>query len=67
MDDIDPIAVALAKGADLTADDVRDIEVALALMPIDAAHEAAPWAWEGVAQIVNAPGYTGDARLPEDA
>lgn len=64
MASTDAIDAALAKGLDLTADDVRDIEVELATMPLDEAHEAAPWIWEGVALIVADPLYTGDAKVP---
>jgi len=65
MASIDPIQAALGKGMAITARDVRDIEIALALMPLEEAHEVEPWAWEGVALIVNDLAYTGDATLPK--
>lgn len=61
---IDVIQTLLGKGPALTANDVREIEVQLAFMPADKAHEASPWIWEGVALIVNDPDYQGDAKVP---
>jgi len=55
----------ISKRAALTAADVREIEIELALMPVDEAHEKEPWVWEAVALIVNDPDYAGDAKLPE--
>lgn len=56
----------LAKGPALTAADVREIEVELALMPLDEAHVQEPWVWEAAALIVNDPDYVGDAKLPAE-
>lgn len=57
------ISEIIAKGPALTAADVREIEILLALMPFDEAHEKEPWIWEAVGRIVNDPEYMGDARL----
>lgn len=57
----------LDKGDQLTAEDVRGLEVAVALLPLDEAHELEPLLWEGVGLIVNDPAYNGDARLPDRA
>lgn len=60
---IDRINALLGKQLALTAADVREIEVELALLPVDAAHEAESWVAEGIALIVNDPDYQGDATV----
>lgn len=54
------IDALLAKGLALTAADLREIEVEIALMPVEQAHEREPWIREGIALIVNDPEYQGD-------
>lgn len=61
---IETIEAIVAKGPALTAADVQEIEVQLALLPGDTGYEAQPWIWEAVAMIVNDPDYKGDARVP---
>lgn len=55
----------LAKGPALTAADVQEIQVELALMPLEESYSQEPWIWEAVGLIVNDPDYKGDARLPD--
>jgi len=43
-----------------TAADLREIEVEIALMPVEQAHDREPWIREAVATIVNSPDYQGD-------
>lgn len=55
------IEALLGKGSALTAADALEIEMQLALMPPDEAHEASEWVWEAIVLIVNDPDYRGDA------
>lgn len=50
----------LDKGPALTAIDLQAIEVEIALMSLDQAHEREPWIMERIARIVNDPEYRGD-------
>lgn len=55
----------LSRGLALTAQDVRELQSEIAVLPLGQAHEAEPWVWEAVALIVNDPDYAGDAKLPD--
>ncbi len=50
----------LGKGLALTADDLHEIEVEIALMPFETATTREPWIREGIWLIVNDPDYRGD-------
>lgn len=52
--------IVTRRGSALTDQDVRQIRLLLAEVPLDEYHQAAPWIWEAVAQIVNDPDYAGD-------
>ena len=57
---IEAIQAITRKGADLTLEDLRSIELELALMPLDEAHEAGAWIAEGLWLVVADPSYTGE-------
>ncbi len=58
----DMIREALAKGVAMTREDLRAIELEIAMMPADEGHEVEEWVREGVWLIVAAPDYEGDIQ-----
>lgn len=58
IDEINEILRTRGEGLRLV--DLDQIELLIVQMPIGEAAEAAPWIFEAVGLIVNAPEYTGD-------
>lgn len=57
-------AIIRDRGAGLRQLDVDEISALITQIPLDTVHEAEPWIWEAVGQIVDDPDYTGDASVP---
>lgn len=53
------------RGRDLRADDIDELRIMLAALPVEQYETVAGGVWETVALIVNDPEYEGDAIVPE--